>query len=149
MPSYVRPVQKLGGECIYGIPGFTEAWQPLDAGHVGACVKSLAKIKFETWPSQPYTGKVDLGHETLNWEIWELNKFTMREKRIMVSWIYGDAWEDFCGPKYAHFRRAAFERTGLLMTSTGKNDGQFTAEGLEDPYVVANVFGFRICFVNF
>ena len=48
--------------------------------------------------------------------------FTMREKRILMTWIFGAAWDTFCTKKYDHMRRSAFLKTGALLTMTGKND---------------------------
>ena len=132
LKTYVQPIQDIGGQVGYGPPGKTEAWQPIDAGHVGAVVKSLAKQGLERWLQQPYKGKVHFDHEAKNWEVWEQNKFTMREKRILMTWLFGDAWAQIQLPKYALLRRRAFEKTGLLITKNGKNDGQVIAEGLKD-----------------
>ena len=131
MATYVRPIQKLGGECIYGPPHLTEAWQGVDAGHVGACVKAIAKDKLDNWMMKPYTGSYKFETETLNWQAWEQNKISMKEKRILMTWVYGDAWEQFCSAKYDHFRRRAMEKCGMLITRDGKNDHQVTAEGVE------------------
>ena len=48
-------------------------------------------------------GQVDLGHEAKNCEIGELIKFTTRDKMMMITWIYGDAWEDGYSRMYEHW----------------------------------------------
>ena len=130
--NYVRPIQKLKGECVYGPPNKTEAWQPIDAGHLAAVLKALAKQAFDIWMMKPYQGQIVFESPKQNWEVWEDNKFTMKEKRILMTWIFGDAWQVLCGPKYNHLRFRAFEKCGLCMTMSGKNDGQVISEGLKD-----------------
>ena len=39
----------LGAEALFGPPGKTEAWQPIDAGHLGAMIKEIAKEKFNQY----------------------------------------------------------------------------------------------------
>ena len=131
LANYVRPIQKLGGECIYGPPYLTEAWQAVDSGHVGACIKAIAKEKMDIWMMKPYTGAHKFETETFNWQVWEQNKISAKEKRILMTWVYGEAWDQFCTPKYDYFRRRAMEKCGLLITESGKNDHQVTAEGIE------------------
>ena len=43
---------------------------------------------------QPY-GKSEGGVETYNWQRWEDNKLSMREKRVLMTWIFGKAWERY------------------------------------------------------
>ena len=53
-----------------------------------------------------------------NWELWEQNKLPMSEKRIMSTWVFGQAWNTFCTPKYDYFRHQAFVTSGLMVTVT-------------------------------
>ena len=47
--EYIRKLQSLGAEALFGPPGKTEAWQPIDAGHLGAMIKDIAKEKFNQY----------------------------------------------------------------------------------------------------
>jgi hypothetical protein len=142
MDTYVKPIQELGGETVYGPPHLTEAWQPCDAGHVIATLKVIAKAKHEAWMMKEYTGKVEYEDKsTKNWQVWESGKITTSEKRILMTWVYGEAWEDFCEPRYDYFRRMAFEKCGMHITKSGKNDDQVTAEGIEDPWQGFSIHG--------
>ena len=67
--------------------------------------------------------------ELTNWECWEQNIMSASEKRIMVSWLVGEAWMEFQSDRYKRVRAAAFEHTGLAMTLTGKNDDCVSVEG--------------------
>ena len=76
-------------------------------------------------------------HES-RWQKWERGGFTAREKRVLMTFIFGDAWQQFCGRGYDHVRLTAFLKTGLAMTVTGKNDHAVVVENwgsldLEDP----------------
>ena len=78
-------------------------------------MKSIAKEKWEVWMER------DDEEGRPNWERWEKKKMTMSDKRILMTWIFGDSWSELCGKKYAHFRRAAFEKGGVAVTASGKN----------------------------
>lgn len=132
--GYVRDIQAIGGEAVYGPPNETESWQPIDAGHLGAVIKCLAKTFMEKWMVKEYVGvHVDSFERPMkNFEVWELNKISMREKRILMTHIYGNAWDMMDGPRYVNLMRSAFEKTGCLMTNSGKNDNMVTCEALKD-----------------
>jgi hypothetical protein len=134
LKTYVRPIQKLGGETGYGPKNITEAWQPIDAGHIGAMLKAFAKGFLDEWLAKDYKGEVVLeGEQSMvkNWQIWELGKFTAREKRVLMTWVFGNAWTKLTSIEYAHLVRSAFEKTGILQTATGKNDHIITCECLK------------------
>ena len=84
--NFVRKMQELGGEMCFGPPNKTEGWQPIDCGHLGAVLKTLAKGAFETWADETDE------EGTTNWEKWENKKFSASEKRVLVSWWFGEAW---------------------------------------------------------
>ena len=123
----------LGGVCAYGPKGCTEGWQPIDSGHIGATFKALAKSKFEAWVEKTY----EPGKQ--NWEKWEANKVTMRQKHILCTFVFGEAWAELCSDKYAWIRHAAFVRAGLLCTLHGKNDECVYIEGRKDTQVVKDL----------
>jgi hypothetical protein len=129
LSTYVKPIQELGGEIVYGPPQLTEAWQPCGAGHVIATLKMIARDKLKD-----YTDKVKYEGIMKNWQVWQSGKVTTSEKRILMTWVYGEAWADFCLPKYDYCRRMAFEKCGMHITKNGKNDDQVTAEGDQDPW---------------
>ena len=114
-PAFIKLVQDLNGELV----SVHVDRQPVDGGDVGAIVKSIGKGCFEEWldrPSLKTPGK-------LNWEMWFDGEVNASEKRIMATWVFGEAWSRFCSAKYATVRRDAFLHTGLLLpTVTGKDD---------------------------
>ena len=91
--QFVKDIHALGGSCAYGPPGKTEGWQPIDAGHIGAQLKCLAKVHFELWMEQKGAD------EQYNWQKWEKNAMTTREKRVLMTWIFGNAYDELCGHK--------------------------------------------------
>ena len=98
--TYIRPLQKLGGEGCFGPEGATEGWQPIDAGHIGAVIKTLAKGYFESWMEQFSKSMPD----KRNYELWEQNKITASEKRILMTYVFGEAWMRLQEPKYNRMR---------------------------------------------
>jgi hypothetical protein len=59
-------------QAVYGPAGKTETWQPVDAGHIGALVKALARNVFEAHMSKERTPGVT------NWEAWKIGAFTAK-----------------------------------------------------------------------
>ena len=49
MPEYISKLQLCKAYACYGPRGRTECWQPIDAGHLGACLKSIAKEEWQIW----------------------------------------------------------------------------------------------------
>ena len=90
-----------------------------------ATLKGIVRHKFDQWmdmKSKRFPMKT-------NWECWEQNIMSAADKRIMVSWLVGEAWMEFQSDRYKRVRAAAFEHTGLAMTLTGKNDNCVSVEG--------------------
>ena len=112
--------EALGGQCVYGPRNKTEGWQPIDAGHLGAMVKALGKANFERWMEATSRNPKHEGKP--NWQVWEENAMTMKEKRILVTWVFGNAWSKLCSDSYKHARVSAFLKTGCLLTVSGVND---------------------------
>ncbi len=125
--KYVDEVKALGGECAYGPENKTEGWQPIDAGHVASCVKELAKATFSDWMDKASTADPS---ET-NWRRWDTGKVNCSEKRIMMTWIFGQAWERFTSDKYLSFRVKAFATCGSLLTIDGSGDNLVKVQGWE------------------
>ena len=94
--TYIRPFQKLGGEGCFGPENAAEGWQPMDAEHIGAVIKTLAKGFMESWMEQ-----FSLAHPDMrNYELWEQGKITASEKRILMTFVFGEAWKKLQEPKY-------------------------------------------------
>ena len=121
--KFVKSVQKNKGQVVYGPPQRTDGWQPIDCGHLGANLKALGKEKFESWMAKPAADG-----SGSNWEKWDKNKFTTSEKRIAMTWVFGEAYEELCGKQYHALRRAAFEKGGCMITLSGKNDHLIRAD---------------------
>ena len=68
-----------------------------------------------------------------NWQMWEANKITMRQRRIIMTHVFGDAWNDFCSFRYQKTRTEAFLASGCGLTVTGVNDQTVIAEGMTNP----------------
>ena len=101
-------------------------------GHLGAVLKGLAKKHFEAWLEQPSNPEKPVREHIANWKLWESNRMSAREKRILMTYVYGDAYEEFCSPRFLHCRQQAFRMTGLCMDVAGKNDFWIECEGAPD-----------------
>ena len=78
-----------GCDAGFGPAWLTHVWAPIDHGHIGATVKHVGREKFSEWLEQ-----TSLTHEgSFNYEVWDRGKVTMREKRILFTWTYGEAWK--------------------------------------------------------
>ena len=119
----------MRGIAAYGPKNITECWQPVDAGHIGAMLKQLARSKFDSWMDERCTEHPELS----NWQAWDQRKLSARSKRIMMTWVFGDAYEELRGPKYYEMRRRAFETTGLHIKLTTISDGLAQVEGIDGP----------------
>ena len=60
-------------QAIDGPAGKTGMWQPVDAGHVGALVKAIARSIFEMHMSR------EKSPGTSNWEAWKMGAFTAKD----------------------------------------------------------------------
>ena len=123
--SVVKNVHTKRGKWIYGPPQRTHGWQPIDCGHLGATIKHIAKEKWEVWmdkPSDDQEGIAAGAEPRSNWDVWESGGFTASQKRILMTWIFGDSYNELISKKYYNLRRSAFEKGGVAVTSSGKND---------------------------
>ena len=125
-PQFVGAVKTTGGKTVFGPPGKTEGWQPIDCGHLGAQLKQLGKDKFEAWMEKEVA---DSTPTETNWQKWERNGFTASEKRVMITWVFGEAYAELTSKRLWPMRRAAFEKGGCLVTCTGKNDHLIVVDG--------------------
>ena len=46
---FITALHDWQGSAAYGPPNQTETWQPIDAGHLGATLKELARQSFTVW----------------------------------------------------------------------------------------------------
>jgi hypothetical protein len=53
---------------------------------------------------------------------WENNKLTASEKRVLATWMYGQAWDRLCTQEYDAFRFEAFSKSGALVCVNDRND---------------------------
>ena len=88
-------------------------------------------MKFDNWMDG--TGKDKQGNDRPRWQLWEDHQIKMGAKRQMMTWVLGEAWEEYCGTKYRTHRKCAFLKTGLLLgPATTENENQIYWEGMED-----------------
>jgi hypothetical protein len=97
--DYVRLLQAAGVECAYGPRNQTEYWQPIDQGHIGAVLKQLARVEFEKWMEQLPEGDGPPETWEYNWQKWESNRMPAKEKRVLMTWVFGRAWEQLLSPR--------------------------------------------------
>ena len=127
--EYIRTLQESGIESAFGPKNQTEYWQPIDAGHIGAVLKQLARTEFEKWMESVSNPDAPRESQKYNWQIWEGNRMKMYEKRILMTWVFGRAWEQLLSSRYRRFRQNAFANCGALLSRTGINDGTVIIEG--------------------
>jgi hypothetical protein len=57
-----------------------------------------------------------------NYELWEDNILTAKDKRTLITWCMGDAWDRLSTAHYQRLRWTAFQHAGMLVTAVGSND---------------------------
>ena len=97
--EYVRLLRNHGVEMAFGPRNQTEYWQPIDAGHVGAVLKQLGRVEFEKWMEQVSNPTEPESNWVYNWNKWENNKFSAKDKRILMTWVFGNAWGQLMSQK--------------------------------------------------
>ena len=118
--EFKQAVRKINGIVHYGPPGATDIWQPVDAGY-GKMLKTLVTHEQNDW--------LQLDE---NYDLWIGNTKGLNAsmRRILITQWVGKAHRRLQDPKYDHFRRNCFERTGCLMTADGSEDHKINPEGL-------------------
>ena len=73
--KFVKAVRKLFGQLCFGPAHLTHMWAPIDRGHVGSFLKTLARARFDDWLEQPSS------HDPPepNYVRWEAGETTARE----------------------------------------------------------------------
>ena len=59
-------------------------------------------------------------------------KFSAKERRILIAHWVGEAYQDLCKNEYDNLRWRTFEKTGCLMTADGSGEELITPEGLDN-----------------
>ena len=107
--AFVGAVKKTNGQVVIGPPGKTDGWQPLDLG-VGAILKSLYRSELDEW----LEGSTRVGDQDIpNWQRWEAGLLAA-DKRCLVTWWLGTAYEKFTAARYKHARLKAWSSGGAL-----------------------------------
>ena len=98
--TYIRPLQQIGVQGCFGPATAIEGWQPIDAGHIGAVIKALAKGFMQSWMEQ-----FSLAHPDMrNYELWQQGKITASEKRSLMTFVFGEAWKKLQETKYKRMK---------------------------------------------
>ena len=130
MEEYISKIHDTNGSDGFGPENLTHAWAPIDRGHIGATLKQLAKQSFDDWLDQDSVAFPGVKNGTR----WEQNKMTAKEKRVMCTWVYGEAWETLQKSIHRALRHRAWTSTGLMMTMIGVNDHCAIMEGDITPF---------------
>ncbi|CAM9606513.1 unnamed protein product, partial [Pylaiella littoralis] len=64
-------------------------------------------------------------------ELWESNKLTASQRRILITQWVGEAAKKIDVDMGVEYRRRLFEKTGLAMTADGSDDDLINLEGVE------------------
>ena len=91
--EYVRLLQGIGVEIAYGPRIESKFWQPIDAGRIGEVLKKLANAEFEKWMETVSNPDAPMESRKYHWQLWESNKMTQMGKRILMTWVFGRAWD--------------------------------------------------------
>ena len=127
--KYVRLLQANGVQMAFGPRNQTEYWQPIDAGHIGAVLKQLARAEFEKWMETVSNPDDPAEAHVYNWQKWERNRIPAKDKRVLMTHVFGRAYNQILAPRYRRFRQSAFGNCGALLTRTGINDDTVIIEG--------------------
>ena len=106
----------------FGEPDTTSEWQPVDAG-IGKTLKGLAlgdEVGLEKWLLKKANRKK-----------WSRSTVNSQLRRQLSMKFIGAAWNKM-QDGYENLRRAAWERTGALLTADGSLDHVVAPQGLQD-----------------
>ena len=65
----------------------------IDAGHIGEVLKKLANTEFEKWMETVSNPDAPMESRKYHWQLWESNKMTQMDKRNLMTWVFGRAWD--------------------------------------------------------
>ena len=57
--GFIGKIHAANGSAVFGPPNKTEGWQPIDAGHLGATLKELARHCFHNFLDKPLPGGLE------------------------------------------------------------------------------------------
>ena len=97
----------------------TDLWQQVDAGYADV-LKKLVGIQQREW--------LDKDENADHW--YDGKSFSVKERRILISYRAGEAWNQLCQPKYDNLRLKCWASTGCLLTADGCDDHFVKPEGL-------------------
>ena len=72
---------------------------PSMQGTYGAVLKQLGRAEFEKWMETPSNPDAPPESRQYHWQLWESNKMQASEKRILMTWVFGRAWEQLLTPR--------------------------------------------------
>ena len=121
--QFREKLEELDGKTNYGPKNLTDCWQMVDAGY-GKLLKVLTKHEQQLWLETDENLDKWLGNTD--------EKFSAKERRILICDWVSRAHEKLQDPKYDRFRRLCFERTGGLITADGSDDALIKPEGMPD-----------------
>ena len=55
-------------------------------------LKQLGRVEFEKWMEQMSNPIESEANWVYNWQKWENNKFSAKDKRVLMTWVFGKAW---------------------------------------------------------
>ena len=121
-----KTVYDDSGLVWFSLPNGTDLWQPVDAGFAQV-LTVLIGIEHRDWLDQEN-----------NADRWFCNdvSFSAKERRILITWWAGNAWEKLSAPKYDRLRLSCWQKTGCLITADGSNDDLIKPEGLPNYQVL-------------
>ena len=128
--DFKESVSKKSGLVWFGLPNGTDLWQPVDAGYA-QILKSLIGIEQRDW--------LDCDNNADRWFCHE-NPFSAKERRVLISWWVGNAWQKLNTNDYDKLRLSCWQKTGCLITANGEDDNLIKPEGLPDYSVPPPLF---------
>lgn len=123
--DFKKSVSNKSGLVWFGLPNGTDLWQPVDAGFA-QILKQLIGTEQRDW--------LDCDENADRWFCHE-NPFSAKERRVLITWWVGKAWEKLNSDKYDKLRMSCWQKTGCLITANGDDDALIKPEGLPD-YIV-------------
>ena len=120
--DFKESVSNINGICWYGLPNATDLWQPVDAGYA-QLLKVLITQDHHTW--------LDSEENAEKWYDSE-EKFTAKERRILITHWAGEAYNKLSTSSYDNFRKRMWQKTGCLITADGSDDNLIQPEGIQN-----------------
>ena len=97
--------------------------KPVDGGF-GRLLKVLIKAEQQEW--------LECDENIEKWIGNDQEKFSAKDRRILMTHWIGEAFEKLQGSKYDYSRWQCFERTGCLITADGSDNDKIKPDGMPD-----------------